>query len=212
LFSGQGDDVRSVIEAPSQAPRGQPRQARSRDKLGRILAATAELLQELRYDELGTKLIAERAGVSVGSLYRYFPDKDSIARALLLGWLDDAGFIDWAPGGEVPEEPGAILDHLVDSYADFFRREPGFWNAFYHAQRSPELEQAQRQNDRDIASRLHDLLAVGYGRSGPDLAPRCLIAVQVADHLLGLAFRDNPDGDATVLEEAKLLLHRYLGV
>jgi hypothetical protein len=34
----------------------------------------------------------------------------------------------------------------------------------------------------------------------------------VADHLLGLAFRDNPDGDATVLDEAKLLLHRYLGV
>jgi AcrR family transcriptional regulator len=213
LFSGQGDDVRSATEAPSQAPRGQPRQARSRDKLGRILAATADLLQELRYDELGTKLIAERAGVSVGSLYRFFPDKDSIARALLLGWLDDAAsFFGWAPGGEVPEQPGAILDHLVDAYADFFRREPGFWNAFYHAQRSPELEQAQRQNDRDIASRLHDLLAAGYGRSDPDLANRCLIAVQVADHLLGLAFRDNPDGDATVLEEAKLLLHRYLGV
>jgi AcrR family transcriptional regulator len=213
LSGGQGDDVRSAAEAPGQAPRGQPRQARSRDKLGRILAATAELLQELRYDELGTRLIAERAGVSVGSLYRFFPDKDSIARALLLGWLDDAaGFIGWAPGGEVPDQPGAVLDHLIDSYAGFFRREPGFRNAFYHAQRSPELEQAQRQNDRDIASRLHDLLRTGYGLSDPRLATRCLIAVQVADHLLGLAFRDNPDGDATVVEEAKLLLRRYLGV
>lgn len=205
--------MRSATDAPSQAPRGEPRQARSRDKLSRILAATAGLLQELRYDELGTKLIAERAGVSVGSLYRYFPDKDSIARALLLGWLDDAAdLFGWAPGGENPERPGAVLDHLVDSYADFFRREPGFWNAFYHARRSPELEQAQRQNDRDIASRLHDLLAAGYGLSDPALATRCLIAVQVADHLLGVAFRDNPDGDATVLEETKLVLRRYLGV
>jgi len=205
--------MRSAAEAPGPAPRGQPRQARSRDKLGRILAATAELLQELPYDELGTRLIAGRAGVSVGSLYRFFPDKDSIARALLLGWLDDvAGFIDWAPGGEVPDRPGAILDHLVDSYADFFRREPGFWNAFYHAQRSPELEQAQRQNDHDLASRLHDLLRTGHGLSDPGLATRCLIAVQVADHLVGLAFRDNPDGDAIVIEEAKLLLRRYLGV
>jgi AcrR family transcriptional regulator len=213
VFSGgQGDDVHSPAEAPSQAPRGQPRQARSRDKLGRILAATAELLQELSYDEVGTRLIAERARVSVGSLYRFFPDKDSIVRALLLGWLDDAAdLFGWAPGGEVPDEPGAILDHLVDSYAAFFRREPGFRNAFYHARRSPELEQAQRQNDRDIASRLHDLLRPSYGLSGPGLATRCLIAVQVSDHLLGLAFRDNPDGDATVIEEAKLLLRRYLG-
>jgi AcrR family transcriptional regulator len=212
LSGGQGDDVRSTAEAPGQAPRSQPRQARSRDKLGRILAATAELLQELRYEELGTRLIAERAGVSVGTLYRFFPDKDAIARALLLGWLEDAaGFFGWAPGGEVPGQPGAILDHLIDSYAGFFRREPGFWNAFYHAQRSQELEQAQRQNDHDIASRLHDLLS-GCGLSGPGLAARCLIAVQVSDHLLGLAFRDNPDGDATVIEEAKLLLRRYLGV
>jgi Tetracyclin repressor-like, C-terminal domain len=37
-------------------------------------------------------------------------------------------------------------------------------------------------------------------------------AVQVADHLLGVAFRDNPDGDATVLEETELVLRRYLGV
>jgi AcrR family transcriptional regulator len=214
VFSGgQGDDVRSPAEASGQAPRGQPRQARSRDKLGRILAATAELLQEFSYDEVGTRLIAERAGVSVGSLYRFFPDKDSIARALLLGWLDDAaGFFSWAPGGEVPDQPGSILDHLIDSYVGFFRREPGFRNAFFHAQRSPELEQAQRQNDRDIASRLHDLLMASYGLSDPGLATRCLIAVQVSDHLLGLAFRDNPDGDATVIEEAKLLLRRYLGM
>ena len=203
----------SAAEASGQAPRGQPQQARSRDKLNRILAATAELLQEVRYDELGTRLIAERAGVSVGTLYRFFPDKDSIARALLLGWLDDAaGFFGWAPDGEVPDSPGALLDHLVDSYAEFFRREPGFRNAFYHAPRSPELEQAQRQNDHDIASRLHNLLTAGYGLSDPGLATRCLIAVQVTDHLLGLAFRDEPGGDAAVVEETKLLLRRYLGV
>jgi AcrR family transcriptional regulator len=213
LPGGQGDDVRNATEAPGPAPRGQPRQARSRDKLGRILAAAAELLQEYSYDELGTRLIAERAGVSVGTLYRFFPDKDSIARALLLGWLDDAAaFLGWEPGGEVPDRPGAILDRAIDSYADFFRREPGFRNAFYHAQRSPELERAQRQNDRDLASRLHDLLRTGYGRRDPGLAARCLIAIQVADHLLGLAFRDQPDGDAAMLAETKLLLRRYLDV
>ena len=65
--------------------RSEPQQTRSRDKLDRILAAAAGLLAELPYQEVSTRLIAERAGVSVGSLYRYFPDRDSIAEALLAG-------------------------------------------------------------------------------------------------------------------------------
>jgi AcrR family transcriptional regulator len=202
---------------PGQAPRGrgrpEPQQARSRDKLSRILAATAELLSQLPYDEVGTRLIAERAGVSVGSLYRFFPDKDSIARALLLGWLDDTvGVFDRAAGDERPGQPGALIERIVDSYADFFRQEPGFRNAFYHAQRNPAQEEAQRGNDHDLAARLCDVLRTGYGISAPGLEARCLIAIQVCDYLLGLAFRDRADGDPQVLSEAKLLLRRYLRV
>jgi AcrR family transcriptional regulator len=209
--------VRSATDLPGQTPRSQgrpePQQARSREKLSRILAATAELLSQLPYDELGTRLIAERAGVSVGSLYRFFPDKDSIARALLLGWLDDTvGIFDRAAGGERPDQPGAFIEQIVDSYADFFRQEPGFRNAFYHAQRNPALEEAQRDNDHDLAARLCDVLRAGYGVSAPGLGARCLIAIQVCDYLLGLAFRDRADGDPRVLGEAKLLLCRYLGV
>jgi AcrR family transcriptional regulator len=204
--------VCSATEPPEQAPRSRPQQARSRDKLGRILTATAELLEELSYDDLGTRLIAERAGVSVGSLYRFFPDKDSIVRALLLGWLDDfAGILDRAWSGEIPARPGLLIEQIVDAYAEFFRREPGFRNAFYHAQRSRELEEAQRRNDADLAARLHDLLRTSYGLPAPGLETRCLIAVQVGDHLLGLAFRDKPTGDRTVLEETKRLLRLYLG-
>jgi AcrR family transcriptional regulator len=217
LFPGQGGHVRSATELRGQAPRGQPRpepqQARSRDKLSRILAATAELLNELPYDELGTRLIAERAGVSVGSLYRFFPDKDSIARALLLGWLDDTvAIFDRAAGDGRPDQPSALIEQLVDSYADFFRQEPGFRNAFFHAQRNPALEEAQRNNDHDLAARLCEVLRTGYGISAPGLEARCLIAVQVCDYLLGLAFRDRADGDPRVLDEAKLLLCRYLRV
>lgn len=204
--------MHSATEPPEQTPRSRPQQARSRDKLGRILTATAELLEELSYDDLGTRLIAERAGVSVGSLYRFFPDKDSIVRALLLGWLDDfAGILDRAWSGEIPARPGLLIEQIVDAYAEFFRREPGFRNAFYHAQRSRELEEAQHRNDADLAARLHDLLRTSYGLPASGLETRCLIAVQVGDHLLGLAFRDKPAGDRTVLEETKRLLRRYLG-
>jgi AcrR family transcriptional regulator len=204
--------VRSATEQYDQAPRGQPQQARSRDKLDRILTATAQLLEELPYDEVGTRLIAERAGVSVGSLYRFFPDKGSIVQALLAGWLEDfVGILDRAAGGELPDRLSAFIEQIIDSCAEFFRREPGFQNAFYHGQRSPELKEAQRRNDYDLSARLYDLLRTGYGLLDPGLETRCLIAVQVLDYLLGLAFRDNRGGDRTVLDEAKRLLCLYLG-
>jgi AcrR family transcriptional regulator len=167
--------VRSATEPPSQAPRSRPQQSRSRAKLSRILTVTAELLEELSYDDLGTRLIAERAGVSVGSLYRFFPDKDSIVQALLLGWLDNfAGILNRAASGEpgeAPAQPDLLIEQIVDAYTEFFRREPGFRNAFYHAQRSRELEEAQHRNDSDLAARLHDLLRTSYGLPAPVWKP-----------------------------------------
>ena len=167
--------MRSATEPPSQAPRSRPQQSRSRAKLSRILTVTAELLEELSYDDLGTRLIAERAGVSVGSLYRFFPDKDSIVQALLLGWLDNfAGILNRAASGEpgeAPAQPDLLIEQIVDAYTEFFRREPGFRNAFCHAQRSRELEETQHRNDSDLAARLHDLLRTSYGLPAPVWKP-----------------------------------------
>jgi hypothetical protein len=141
------------------------------------------------------------------------PSTQTTTACGLLGWLDDfAGILDRAGSGGIPARPGLLIEQIVDAYAEFFRREPGFRNAFYHAQRSRELEEAQRRNDAGLAARLHDVLRTGYGLQAAGLETRCLIAVQVGDHLLGLAFRDKAGGDRTVLDETKRLLRLYLGV
>ncbi|OYU91500.1 MAG: TetR family transcriptional regulator [Bradyrhizobiaceae bacterium PARB1] len=59
-----------------------PRQARSLVTVGIILDATALVLVEEGYDRATTNRIAERAGVSIGSLYQYFPNRDALLRAL----------------------------------------------------------------------------------------------------------------------------------
>ena len=59
-----------------------PRQPRSRATYERILAAAATIFTERGWDELSTNAVALAAGVSIGSLYRYFPDKLAIARAI----------------------------------------------------------------------------------------------------------------------------------
>ena len=63
-------------------PRKSPRQLRSQHTVETILQATARILATHGYAGTNTNLIAETAGVSVGSLYQYFPNKNALIAAL----------------------------------------------------------------------------------------------------------------------------------
>jgi AcrR family transcriptional regulator len=65
-------------------PRTRPVQARSREMCDRILTATAQVLAERGYAGLSTNRVAAQAGVSVGSLYRYFDDRTDLMEHLRL--------------------------------------------------------------------------------------------------------------------------------
>lgn len=64
-------------------PRKIPRQRRSKATVDAILQAAARVLMDLGYDRATTNVIAERAGVGVGSVYEYFPGKEAIFAALM---------------------------------------------------------------------------------------------------------------------------------
>ena len=149
--------MRSATEPTSQPPRSRPQQSRSRAKLGRILTATAELLEELSYDDLGTRLIAERAGISIGSLYRFFPDKDGIVQALLLGWLDNfVGILDRAaPGSPCPASCSSSSRSSM--HRQFFRR-TRLPQRLLPRSAEPQAQGGPAQNDSDLAARLRRLL------------------------------------------------------
>lgn len=68
--------------ADTLRPRKQPRQARSRDTVDAILRAAAQVFAAQGYAGTTTNHIALRAGVSIGSLYEYFPSKDALLVAL----------------------------------------------------------------------------------------------------------------------------------
>lgn len=67
---------------PPATPRKQPKQERSQVTVEAILSATAHILTENGYNRLTTNRVAERAGVSIGSLYQYFPNKEALIFAL----------------------------------------------------------------------------------------------------------------------------------
>jgi AcrR family transcriptional regulator len=64
-------------------PRKRPKQDRSRETVEAILLAAARILVRFGYDRASTNRIAEAAGVSVGSLYQYFPSKEALVAALV---------------------------------------------------------------------------------------------------------------------------------
>ncbi len=72
----------------STAARKTPVQERSRRTVDEILGAAARILVEDGYSALTTNDVAAAAGVSIGSLYQYFPNKDALLRALVERHLD----------------------------------------------------------------------------------------------------------------------------
>ncbi len=70
-------------------PRKRPLQARSRATVEALLEAAAQILAARGYERSTTDAVAERAGVSIGTLYQYFQNKESLVAALIRHHIDE---------------------------------------------------------------------------------------------------------------------------
>lgn len=198
----------SVPDATSL--RRAPVQRRSAERLTRILDACADLLDEVGYDDLSTRAVAQRAGVPIGSVYRFFGNKRQMADALAQRNLERftarvTERLKEATGGGWR----AAMDAVLDEYLAMKRTAPGFSLVDFGNQIPVGARHAE-PNHR-VADRLTDLLS-GYIDREPDedLRRTFLIAVETADTLVHLAFRMAPEGDERVIAEAREMLRAYL--
>lgn len=177
-----------------------------------MLDACAELVDEVGYDGLTTTLLAERAGVAIGSVYQFFPDKRAIVQALTMRSLEaylsrladrlaERGFDHWWDA----------VDAAIDEYIAMHRSVPGFRTLHFGDVVDIHLLDDERDNNAVIVSHLAALLVSRFGiTAGQCLEFALAIAVETADALIKMAFRRHPDGDAVVLGEAKALIREYL--
>lgn len=94
--------------------RKQPKQVRSKATVAALLEAAAQVLIEKGYADANTKLIAKRAGVSIGSLYEYFPGKEAVyAELRRREGLKHYARLTAEPR---PETPKQMLRHLVQTH------------------------------------------------------------------------------------------------
>ncbi|MFE7274567.1 TetR family transcriptional regulator [Streptomyces sp. NPDC057623] len=186
-----------------------PVQRRSAERLTRILDACADLLDEVGYDDLSTRAVAQRAGVPIGSVYRFFGNKRQMADALAQRNLErytarvTERLKETADGGWQ-----AAMDAVLDEYLAMKRTAPGFSLVDFGNQ--IPVGTRGEPNTR-VADRLTDLLSGYLGREpDDDLRRTFLIAVETADTLVHLAFRMAPEGDDRIIEEAREMLRAYL--
>ncbi|MEV7137391.1 TetR/AcrR family transcriptional regulator [Streptomyces tauricus] len=188
-----------------------PVQRRSAERLTRILDACADLLDEVGYDALSTRAVALRAGVPIGSVYRFFGNKRAMVDALAQRNLD----IYTERVTHRLQETGSgagwrvAMDAVLDEYLAMKRTAPGFSLVDFGNQIPVGTRDAE-PNTR-VADRLTDMLSAYLDRAPDDDLRRIfLIAVEAADTLVQLAFRLEPAGDERVIEETRELLRAYL--
>ncbi|MDH2391461.1 TetR/AcrR family transcriptional regulator [Streptomyces sp. HNM0663] len=187
-----------------------PVQQRSADRLARILDACAELLDECGYEELTTRAVAERAGVPIGSVYRFFGNKRALVDALALRNLDAyAERITGRLRGVRPGDWRGALDVVLDEYLAMKRTVAGFALVDFGVQ-IPVGAPPDGANHQ-VADLLLELLSGHLRRAAdPGLRRVMLVSVETADALLQLAFRVSPTGDEGVIRETRELLRAYL--
>jgi AcrR family transcriptional regulator len=177
-----------------------------------MLDACAGLIDEVGYDALTTTLLAERAGVAIGSVYQFFPDKRAIVRALtmrnveayierLTSRIAAAGLDRWWDA----------VDAAMDEYIDMHRTTPGFRTLHFGDVVDTNLLDEERDNNAVIVEQLANILITEFNlANGARLTFALTMAVEMADALVKAAFRYQMDGDEQILGEAKDIVREYL--
>ncbi|AGC48830.1 TetR family transcriptional regulator [Myxococcus stipitatus DSM 14675] len=189
---------------PKTRPRKTPRQERSRAMVETLLDATIRVLLARGYDGMTTIAVAERAGVSVGSLYQYFPNKESLVATLaerhtaeLLACVDEAF------SRADPSDPESGIRALVRAGVDAHRIAPALHKVLL--EQVPRIGRMAKvmETSREIVARLERFLLSHRERLiVPDAKVAAFVVETIVESLTHRLVIEQPDYiDAARLEE-----------
>lgn len=195
-------------------PRRTPQQARSKERVDRILDAAAQLLAEEGYNAVKTNHIAKRAGVSIGSVYQFFPNRFAIFHALAeryRGRITEVLAQYIGPNAQdLPWEEA--LDGTIDALAELWRTEWSFFAVWIAIQNTAELRDPEDVYKNRV---LGEYLLPFYrrilpGTPEPRLAKIAGIVFEVFSLLLDSSMRTGENQDQEMVDELRLVVKGYL--
>ncbi len=196
-------------------PRRRPSQERSRDRVERILDATSALLGDRPVEKITTAAIAEKAGVPIGSVYQYFPNKLAVLAELARRVMEE---VDLKTASLIAEDFGVLpwdqaIDRAIDATIEGFTAQPGYLQLLLSIRPTPEFRAITDESNERIAAMLafHPALQKVIPANRIQLVTRA--AIQAANALQDWALsEDDPELRNRIIIEMKTLLKGYLAV
>jgi AcrR family transcriptional regulator len=197
----------------NESLRTKPKQKRGQQRVDAILNAASEVFAETRYENATIVEIAARANTSVGSLYQFFTNKESILKALVERYVEQANEV--FSGIEVETFPEMTLEQTIKSILvplkEFIRDNRDFQVIFSNAAGAAFVEETIRSMDEAFLARTDASLAIAHPNlSARDRRKYSLVCMMIMKALLMLAHHSSELTLDEVFEELEAVYLRYL--
>lgn len=190
-----------------------PTQQRSRERLDRILAVAAGLIADRGSDQMKMSEVAALAGISIGSLYQYFPDKSAVVRALAERVHAESRACIEPALAAVTDGPGllAAFAGLIDQYYALFLAEPVMRDIWSGMQADKQLMAIELAESRACGGLLAAAMARAHPGADPErLAATALLIWQMGEAAMRLAIALDREDGGRVVEAYKRMTLREL--
>ena len=192
-----------------------PQQARSRDRVEKILAATKALIREHGLAALKMSAVARRAGVPIGSVYQYFPTRSVLVARLYADMLADYQelFRRTMEGLETRQQFAEAFPRAVFHMYETARLNPVMLEIYGGVQADRTLQHVHKRDDEGYIRFLYDILRrCGTPIPAPQLRTRLRIVNQMWDGTIRLATSLNKKVGRALIAESINIGLRELGV
>ena len=200
-----------------------PIQQRGLKTVLRILDAASSLLPEMPLDDVTTRRIAAEAGVSIGALYRFFPDKQAIIDAVAVRHV---GQFRIAVEASVIEpllremenlatfDPAIVLDRMIDSYVAYLDAHPDFRTISFGRHISAATKAREASPTTGLPAILTAFIVERLGLEfTPDLDRMLRIVSEAGERLIAFAYEQptREERDRIIVEMKKMLAGYLFG-
>lgn len=191
-----------------------PTQKRSRERVENILKVACELISTHGSDAMKMGELAEKAGVSIGSLYQYFPDKASIIHALADRYNDESQHCieEALAETQTAKELIAAFDQLIDTYYELFLAEPVICDIWTGTQADKTLRDMEMEVSRANADQLtRAILRIRKNDGDASVfSARCLLIMYSGEATMRLAISVPANEGREIVASYKRMVRREI--
>jgi len=196
------------------APRRVPHQKRAQKRVQEILDVTTRLMEQSGVDNLTTNHVAAELGISVGTLYHYFPNKHAILHAMGVRWLNEwqRAFDEIEQMGLSGPRLGMFIDQAVERMLRVYSNQPGVQHLVRTMFIIPELQEIDSRGDELAVQRLTTIFrSLGIHGRTSELARKARVVLKLINSLLLEAVTQKGAAQRHTLDDLKALIACELG-